>query len=186
MCLLSPNKKENQHTLSWIKVNGPNEPYEKITNMNSNTTIQAFNIIGIAVRTTNQNNQAMQDLGMLWTTFFKENIPAKITNAISSELFSIYTDYESDHTGPYTAILGVKVSDLDSIPEGMVGRTFEGGEYTVFTAKGNMPQAIGEKWMEIWQQGDGLARAFTADFEIHTEKAQQGDQSEVDIYIARK
>ena len=37
-------------------------------------------IIGISVRTTNQNEQAMQDIGNLWQRFFSEQLLAKIPN----------------------------------------------------------------------------------------------------------
>ena len=51
-------------------------------------------IIGIETRTTNQNGQAMQDIGGLWNRFFSENIISKIPNAVNSNVYAIYTDYE--------------------------------------------------------------------------------------------
>ena len=53
-------------------------------------------IIGIETRTTNQNGQAMKDIGGLWNRFFSENIISKIPNAVNSNVYAIYTDYESD------------------------------------------------------------------------------------------
>lgn len=95
-----------------------------------------FKIIGISVRTTNQNNQAQQDLGKLWGQFFSENIFEKIPNKISNEILSIYTDYKSDFTEEYTTIIGVPVTSLDEIPEGMTGRELPAEHFQKFTAKG--------------------------------------------------
>ena len=36
--------------------------------------IESFKIIGVAVKTCNQNDQAAKDLGKLWSQFMSENI----------------------------------------------------------------------------------------------------------------
>ena len=46
-------------------------------------------IIGIATKTSNNNSQAIEDLGKLWHQFFAENIIAKIPNAITSNIYSV-------------------------------------------------------------------------------------------------
>ncbi len=148
--------------------------------------IKAFKVIGISVETTNQEGQAVQDIGQLWQHFFQENIPAQIKNKESEDIYSIYTDYETDFTGKYTCIIGFRVSHLDEIPKGLIGRNFEGGPYQKLIAKGMMPNAVGEKWQEIWRNDAKLNRKYTADFELYTEKSQQGVESEVDIYLAVK
>lgn len=146
----------------------------------------SFSIIGIAVRTTNQNNQAMQDLGGLWGRFFAEGIIDKIPGAAPGEVVCVYTDYDSDYTGYYTAIIGAFVSGLDAIPEGMTGRTFPQADYKQFTAKGEMPAALIHTWMDIWQQDKTLNRAYTADLEVYGPSSQQGADSTVEIFIAVK
>ncbi len=74
--------------------------------------IEPFKVIGIAVRTTNENGKSAQDIGQLWGKFMSEGISDKIPNKINDTIFSIYTNYESDHTKPYDTILGCKVSFL--------------------------------------------------------------------------
>jgi len=139
-----------------------------------------FKIIGISIRTKNANNQAQQDLGKLWRQFYSENIIAKIPNKISSSILAIYTDYESDYAGEYTAIIGVPVSTLDEIPSGFVGREFEADTFRKFVAKGEMPQAVADTWGDIWQQDKELNRKYSYDFEIHD------GSDEVEILIAVK
>jgi predicted transcriptional regulator YdeE len=143
-----------------------------------------FKIIGISIESTNENGQAAHDLGELWQKFYVENILGKIPNAVGNEVYSIYTDYETDYTGKYTAIIGLKVSSIEDIPDGMVGREFKGGTYTKFVAKGPMPDAIVDTWKEIWEKDNLLSRKYTADFEFYGAQSQNGENSEVDIYIA--
>ncbi len=147
---------------------------------------KGFKIIGIAVETTNGEGKAMTDLMELWGRFQSENLLERIPNQVSSDIFAIYTDYESDFTGKYTCILGLSVSSLDVIPEGMIGRTFEAQNFKTFLAQGELPNAVVETWKEIWYLDKELNRSYTYDFEVYDDRARNGDQSEVSIYIATK
>jgi predicted transcriptional regulator YdeE len=80
-------------------------------------------VIGIEVRTTNENEQAAKDIPVLWEKFMKENVLNNIPNKIDNTIYSIYTEYEKDHTKPYTTLLGCKVESLENIPEGMAGKS---------------------------------------------------------------
>ncbi len=146
-------------------------------------TIPTFHVIGISVRTTNENGQSMQDIPALWGRFMAEQITTQIPGKINNDLYCIYTDYEKDHTRPYTTLLGCRVYHLDSIPDGMTGKTFTEGNYNRFTAKGNLAQGIVyNEWINIWNTP--LNRAFTADFEVYGEKATHPENAEVDIFVA--
>ena len=147
---------------------------------------KGFKIIGIATRTTNQNNQSAEDLGKLWSQFYAENILEKIPNKVSSDIITIYTDYVSNYTEAYTTIIGVPVSTLDSVPEGLTGREFEAENFQKFTAKGEMPNAVVNTWMDIWQQDNELNRKYSYDLEVYGEKSQNGENAEVEIFIAAK
>lgn len=147
--------------------------------------IQKFSVIGISVRTTNEDEQSGKDIPALWNKFLSEEILSKIPNRVSNDIVCIYTDYEKDHTKPYTTILGAIVDNLNSVPEGMTGKTIEGFNYEKFTAKGNLAEGIViNEWIKIWNSD--LNRSFTADFEIYGEKAQNPENAEVDIFIAIK
>ncbi len=147
--------------------------------------MEPFRVIGISVRTTNENNQAATEIADLWGKFMHENILEAIPNKLDSTVYSIYTDYESDHTKPYNVILGCKVENLDKIPDGMVGKFIDGGSYMKLSSKGNLAEGlIINKWVEIW--GMDLNRAFTADYEVFGEKAQNPADAEIDFLIAVK
>jgi len=147
---------------------------------------KAFKIIGIATRTTNQNNQSAEDLGKLWSQFYTEGIFDKIPNKVSNDIITIYTDYVSNYTDAYTTIIGVPVSALEQIPDGLIGREFEAENFQKFTAKGAMPNAVVNTWINIWQQDNELNRKYTYDLEIYGEKSQDGENAEVEIFIAIK
>lgn len=146
---------------------------------------EPFKVIGIAVSTTNENGKSAQDIGQLWRRFMSESIAEKIPNKMDASVFSIYTNYQGDHTQPYDTILGCKVSTLDEIPEGMVGQAFDGGTYGKFVSKGDLTKGlVFGTWSEINQRK--LKRVFTADFELYGEKAQNPTDAEVEVYVGIK
>ena len=147
--------------------------------------IQPFKVIGISIRTSNENGQTAQDIGRLWNRFLSEDIINKIPSKQETDVLSIYTNYERDHTKPYDTILGCKVDSLENIPKGMVGQSFDGGTYQKFISKGDLTKGvIYNSWSEIWQKD--LNRTYTADFEIYGEKAQNPEDAEVEILVAVK
>ncbi|WP_340066830.1 GyrI-like domain-containing protein [Ascidiimonas aurantiaca] len=148
--------------------------------------MKGFKIVGITIKTTNQDGKAAEDLGKLWEQFYSQDISGKILNKKSDAIYSVYTDYESDYTGKYTCIIGLCVESLEQIPDGLTGREFESGEYRKFIAKGQMPKAVSETWQEIWKKDKELNRTYTADFEIYGHRSQNGENAEIDIYIATK
>jgi predicted transcriptional regulator YdeE len=147
--------------------------------------IEPFKVIGISVRTTNENDQAAKEIADLWGKFMSENVLDAIPNKIDNTVYSIYTDYESDHTKPYTALLGCKVKSLDNIPNGLTGKLFDGGDYVRLSAKGDLMKGlIVSKWAEIWKMD--IERAFDTDFEVFGEKAQNPADAEIDFLISVK
>lgn len=145
-----------------------------------------FKLIGISVRTTNQNNQVQEDLGKLWGQFSSENINEEIPNKISNEILAIYTDYQSNDTEDYTTIIGVPVSTLTEIPNGMIGQEFQPENFKKFIAKGEMPKAVDDTWINIWEQDKNLNRKYTYDFELYGANCNKGTDSEVEIFVAVK
>ncbi len=147
--------------------------------------IEPFMVIGISVRTDNNDGRAAKDIGGLWNKFMQEGIQSKIPNKLTEEVLSVYTNYEGDHLKPYDVILGCKVKSLNQIPEGMVGHSFDGGTYASHVSKGDLTKdAIVNSWLEIWESG--LDRTYTADFEVYGEKAIDPTNGEADILIAIK
>jgi predicted transcriptional regulator YdeE len=142
-------------------------------------------IVGIWVRTTNQEQKGMTDIQNLWDRFMDEHISSKIPNKVSESIYCIYTEYVGDHTKTYTTILGCEVSSLERIPEGMKGLIIGDGRFKKYTAKGDFNKGIiGAEWMKIWQTD--LDRTYEADFEVYDEHAQNPTEVVVDIFVGVK
>jgi len=147
--------------------------------------VEPFMLIGISIRTTNENAQSSIDIAGLWQKFLGENILDKIPGKLDDTVYSLYTEYESDHTKPYTTIIGCKVSDLSAVPQGMIGKKFDGGDYIKTSARGNiMKNLVVDEWSRIFELD--IERAYSADFEVFGEKAKDPANAEVDFYIATK
>jgi predicted DNA-binding transcriptional regulator YafY/predicted transcriptional regulator YdeE len=158
--------------------NQNNEIMEKVK-------IEPFKVIGIGTQTTNENNQAATDITQLWQRFLGKGLIAKIPNKVDATIYSLYTDYEGDYTKPYTVFLGCRVTDFSEIPEGLSGRSFKGGTYEKSSARGDLMKGLVIKhWEKIWQAD--IDRAYTTDFEVYGEKAQNPSDAEVDFLIALK
>ncbi len=149
--------------------------------------IQKFHVIGISIRTTNGNGQAASDIEALWGRFWGEDIPKQIPAQTSNDIYAVYTDYETDFTGPYTTIIGLSVSSLENVPQGFTGVTIETSVYEKFVSRGKMPEAVFNTWLEIWGNEDlNVKRAYQADFTVHGEKYHNGDQAEAETFISVK
>ena len=107
-----------------------------------------------------------------------QKIPGKITE----DIYCVYTDYESDFNGPYTAIVGCKVSSLNDIPTGLIGKTIPDSKYRVYRSTGKLSISLSKTWEGIWNTD--LNRRYSADFDIYSEKARDYENGEVDTYVA--
>lgn len=147
------------------------------------TSHHEFHVIGLSVRTRNKDQQMAHDIQNLWKDFMQPEVIQTIPNKVEDTLYGIYTDYEDGVAGYYKAVVGCKVDNLENIPEGMTGITIKQGDYSKFTAKGDITKdAIPNAWETIWKTN--LKRKFTTDFEVYDKRAMLPNQAEVDIFIA--
>lgn len=144
--------------------------------------MEAFNILGISIRTSNQNYQAANDIQNLWAEFQKSKIAENTQGKVDNNIYAVYTDYEGDHTKPYTVLIGCRVENLNTIPKGQLGRQFKKANYLKFSPEGQLPDAVIEQWVKIWNSD--IERAFTADLEIYSQKSKNPEDVTVDILIA--
>lgn len=145
-------------------------------------------IIGIQVRTTNQNMQCLQDMSALWARFFTENILEEIPGILDDHAFGVYTDYEKDATAPYSYTVACHVDSLAHIPEGMVGITIPEQLYAQFSAHpqegSDLKASVGQAWQEIWQTP--LQRAYAVDFEFYPNCFENYAFNAAEVYISIK
>jgi predicted transcriptional regulator YdeE len=146
--------------------------------------LEEFHVIGISVRTTNQGGKSQKDIGELFGIFFRDNLIEKIPNKESNDVYCIYTEYESDFKAPYTAVIGCKVTSLETVPAGLIKITVPTLKYLVFKSIGKLPESVGMTWNQIWQSR--ISRKYIADFDVYGQKAQNPNDAEVDTYVSIK
>ncbi|HET6326695.1 MAG TPA: GyrI-like domain-containing protein [Planctomycetaceae bacterium] len=146
----------------------------------------AFLVVGLRTRTTNRIEAVPETakIGSLWRKFYTDGVSDHIPERVaeSPEVVAVYYDYESDHRGKYSLIVGHKVSSLDHTPKEMGGVLVRAGRYLRFPVEGPLPAGIIETWQVIWQffeVSHEYERAYTTDYEIYRDGS-------AEIYIAVK
>lgn len=144
--------------------------------------LESFTVIGRAVRTSNENGQAAQDIGNLWALFMNDTEIQDIKNKSDQTVYAVYTNYAGDHTKPYTMILGYKVNKNEETPDGMLKCEIKAGNYQKYTAQGDLTKdAVVNQWQKVWQ--DDLNRDYQTDIEVYDERSIDPTNGIADIYI---
>ena len=141
-------------------------------------TRASFSVAGLATRT---SNSRPDQIGALWQEFYGRNILAQIPNKRSSDVYSVYIDYESDHNGPYTLIIGCEVDKDTAVPEGLSKQQVPGARFSVFDANGKQPDALISTWQKI--PGMNLKRTFSGDFDLYR-NVPGTSQPDVRVFVA--
>ena len=145
--------------------------------------VDEFFVAGMFVRTIN-NGQSRDDMTALWGKFASDKVFYQFKDRLSDDIYCVYSDYESDHTGYYTAILGCKVKSLASIPDGFTGIAVPEDNYLVYHLAGKCPQNVLEGWGEIWL--NDVDRKYIVDFDCYKPDMRNFEDSEVKIYLSVK
>jgi predicted transcriptional regulator YdeE len=141
-------------------------------------------VAGLSVKTTNQNNKAMMDIGMLWEDFFKEGVYDAVPAKVNPKSIGLYTDYEGDFTKPYNFVACCEVNNTKDMPAGITLKKIPAGNYARFIIRGDVKKAVGEFWSRLWEMP--LDRKYSADFEEYQNNSGDMDNQEIHIYIALK
>ncbi|WP_067130619.1 GyrI-like domain-containing protein [Microtetraspora malaysiensis] len=139
-------------------------------------------VVGHAVRTTNaaEADPARAQLPALWARAGAPGAFAHVPGRVDENVYAVLTDYESDHNGAYTQVVGVAVHTAARLPEGMVAVRVPGVPAMRLEARGPMPDALLDVWEQVrthTDSGGTPPRAFTTDLEIH-------HPAGVDLFIA--
>lgn len=145
----------------------------------------AIKIMGITVWTINKDGIAGTDIYNLWQKWFQEGIPDLIPGKLTEDVYNLYCDYESDHSGRYRVIIGNLVKSIDRVPEGLIGRKFPRSRYAVYQRVGKLPYIVAETWNQIYKE-KGFERKYVADFDIYDMNAYDPEKAKVDICVSIK
>lgn len=147
--------------------------------------VEAFDVVGVSVVTSNKDGQATDDINALWERLFKESIGQKIESRIDDVIYAVYSDYEGDADAPYRVTIGYKVPSNDiKTDETLHHVAVQNGEYGVMSAIGKQPAALIETWEAVWSSD--LDRAFKTDFEVYGPRFFEDGVHEVLVHVGLK
>ena len=144
--------------------------------------LDGFNVVGMSFRMKNDTD-ASSKFAAAWQQFMTSGLKDRIQNRVNDAIYALYTNYESDHQGPYDMILGYRVDGEIVLPEGAVVHAVPTNSYKIYTATGDMTQgALYDAWMKVWKSD--IPRLYQTDFELHDERAMNPKDGTVDIYVS--
>lgn len=147
-----------------------------------------FYLIGYETRTDNKNEMSGQGaIPKMWEKVFKENLKGQVSSVLDDEIYAVYCNYESDEHGQYDYFVGYKVKDLNTVPDGLVGKKIMAGNYKKLeTNAGPTYQVVGQLWMHIWKMSEsdlGGKRAFQTDYEVYGARAIDPNHAVIEVYL---
>jgi predicted transcriptional regulator YdeE len=140
---------------------GSNLDFQVIVRIMNKVTIKSFSICGSSIRTNNSVESTLAGkIPALWAWFYTEqSLPYE-------QVYGVYSDYESDFSGEFTATVGAKDENLSKTII-----TIKSGTYLVFPANGPMPAAIIDTWKAVWEHfshAQSYTRSYETDFEEYS------------------
>ena len=143
-------------------------------------------VVGIQAQTSSllEADPATAAVPELWRRFEADGLADRIPDRAGTRTTcAVYRDYQ-DGDGDvrrFRCLVGAEVTGLGEVPAGMAAVIVPAGDYLVFAARGPMPQALAATWARIAEffEHAPLARAFTADLEVHYPAG-----SAVDVFVA--
>ena len=141
-------------------------------------------IVGLAIRTSPAS--AGPDIGAAWQRFMSEGTAQRVErDPEDAHIYAVYCDYESDHAGPYTMVLGVAADPKPAVPVGLRRVRVPSGAFQRFMAHGAPERALWETWSHInrvWEKPG--ARRYIADFERYVAMAEGTVTAEVYVGLS--
>lgn len=138
--------------------------------------VAGFQVRGLCVRTQNRDefHESTAKLPKLWQQLYSSGLTT------NTNIFGVYSDYESDANGLYTVTVGIASKEEHAPLSSVAVQT---GNYLVFQSKGPMPATLIETWKCVWnyfEKTNKYHRNFLSDFEAYS------NTDEVAIHIGIK
>ena len=148
-----------------------------------------FYMAGLSTRTNNAAEMSGKGkIGNVWQSFLQPGLVSKIPNKLGVDLIAVYTDYETDHTGHYTYLLGLPVVSAEGMPANLTLRHVSPGSYAVVTSRrGPIKEVVREVWQRIWSMSEkelGGERAFLCDYEVYDQRSADPENAQIDVYVS--
>ena len=135
--------------------------------------------VGISAQTNNTASDMGTVIGGLWNRFYNEGVYASVPGKVNKNTLGIYTDYAGDETADYTVMVACETTKEPSVADGYSVLRIPAGRYAKFVIHGDMVQAVGAAWQEIWQMD--LPRTYLYDFEEYQDDKME--DAKIHIYV---
>jgi predicted transcriptional regulator YdeE len=141
-------------------------------------------VVGIQAQTSStlEADPATAAVPGLWRRFQADGLAGRIPDrGATRTTCAVYSDYQDGDCGRFRCLVGAEVTGTGEVPAGMTAVTVPAGDYLVFAARGPMPGALAATWARVAEffEHAPMARAFTADLEVHYPAG-----SAVDVFVA--
>lgn len=150
-------------------------------------------LIGLKVYTGNQDefNPDKAQIGRTIQEYCQKYLNQNSNIVNNSKLYSVYFEYESNHKGKYSYLIGQEVEEFLDLPEELTAYIIPSQTYKIFeTNTGIMPHVVIDAWKEIWSMEDNLTigcdRSYIADFEAYDLNQKDPLNMNAEIYIGIK
>lgn len=134
--------------------------------------------LSIITNDIDEQNESSAKLTKLWDDYETKGVYGKTFNKyLHSALYCIYSEYENEEKGNYTATVAIEVTKAKN------AMIIENGRYLVFKNKGELPGIVKQTWVEIkeyFEENSEFTRKFSVDFERYL------NEDEVEIFISIK
>lgn len=145
-----------------------------------------FLVAGFELRTTTRDGRNFAEIPRFWQQVMAQGQIDRIPDRKSPDaILGICMDFDAD--GSFSYIIGAEVSGSDNLPDDMVAKTIPAGRYAVFTARGEMPDAIQQTTRTIygeWLPNSPYRHAGLADYELYDERFDDPENPEINIYVS--
>jgi AraC family transcriptional regulator len=138
---------------------------------------EAFKVVGLYYRGKNENSEIPQ----MWGTFMSRAGEVKHMVQFPNAAYGVCDNMDHE-TGEFDYVAAFEVSQVEDVPEGMVGLEIPGGTYAVFTC--TLP-TLGETFdhvYQVWLPKSGYQRACGPEFELYDEQFST-DEPDSPMYI---
>ena len=131
------------------------------------TTRPPFELTGLHIHTTWQNNQAKTDIARLWKRFYKDDIAGQLDFSVDDTVYLLYTDYHDSSNQGFSVWLGLETEIDAPLPMDMRRFKIPALNYYQFEASSEMPEDMLVLWETVHQAETQIKRSYRCDFETY-------------------
>ncbi|WP_255298470.1 AraC family transcriptional regulator [Brevibacillus dissolubilis] len=152
----------------------------------------AFSVIGYELRTTTEDGKNRIEIPAFWQHYLQNDLGQTIPNKTHpAQELGICTDFDPEAgTFSYLICAEAVLSPGESLPEGLVYRTFPEAKYAVFTTpavpEAEFSHSIHTTWDYVfkhWFPTSGYEHAGAVEIELYDERSASPKSKQMDIYI---